>query len=350
MKMTVGEIAALVGGTVVGDPQTPVAGVSGIREARRGDLTFLADPRYQPFLATTKASAVFVPLTVHEAVAALIQVAEPRTALFTLLKKIQAEQAWRPNGIHPTAIIGQDVTLGNDVVIDAYACIGEGSTIGDGATIHAQVYIGRQCHVGAQTVLCPQVTIRDYVSVGARCILHPGVVLGSDGFGYAELGGVHVKIPQVGTVVLGDDIEVGANSCIDRATLGATVVGDGTKIDNLVQIGHNVQLGRNCILCGNVGIAGSALIHDNVVFGGAASVIGHVEIGAGARMAALSGATKDIKPGQTVSGFPATEVGRFRRKEVALRQLPDALSRIKILEQRLAQLEGNLHGTPKDDS
>jgi len=350
MKMTVGEIAELVGGTVVGDPDTVVAGVSGIREARRGDLTFLADSYYQQYLATTKASAVFVPLTLHHAPVTLIQVAEPRLALFSLLRRIDSERAWSPQGINPTAFIGEGVTLGNNVSIDAFVYIGEGATIGDGATIHAHVYVGRKSSVGAQTMLYPNVTLRDHVTVGARCIIHSGAVIGSDGFGYAEQGGIQVKIPQVGTVVLGDDVEVGANSCIDRATLGATVVGNGSKIDNLVQIGHNVQLGRNCIICGNVGIAGSALIHDNVVIGGAASVIGHVEIGEGARLAALSGATKQIKPGQTVSGFPAREVEQFRRREAALRQLPDALRRMKSLEQRLAQLEGNLHGTPKDDS
>ncbi|HRK33268.1 MAG TPA: UDP-3-O-(3-hydroxymyristoyl)glucosamine N-acyltransferase [Candidatus Hydrogenedentes bacterium] len=350
MNMTVGEIAALVDGVVLGEPATEVTGISGIREARPGDLTFLADPRYEPFLASTKASAIFVSETTPALPGKnLIRVSHPRMALFAMLQKIEAELAWRPKGVHPLAHIGENVKIGDGAVIDAYAYVADGATIGNEAVIHAQVAVGRNCVIGAQTIIYPNVTIRDRVRIGDRCIIHSGATLGSDGFGYADVGGIQVKIPQVGTVILGDDVEIGANSCVDRATLGATVIGNGTKIDNLVQIGHNVQLGRNCIVCGKSGIAGSTVIGDNVVIGGAAGISGHIEIGKDAKVAAFAGVTKSVPPGQIVSGFPAVAIATHRRKEVSIRQLPDVVLRMKALEQRLAQLEGNLHGTPKDD-
>ncbi|MBM3290473.1 MAG: UDP-3-O-(3-hydroxymyristoyl)glucosamine N-acyltransferase [Candidatus Hydrogenedentes bacterium] len=269
--------------------------------------------------------------------------------MFALLQRIEAEQAWRPEGVHPTAVVAEGVVLGRDVALGACSSIGAGSMLGDGATVHAGARVGQGCRIGAQTVIYQNVTICDRVQIGTHCVIKPGAVIGAEGFGFVEHGGIQVRIPQVGTVLLGDHVEVGANTCIDRATFGATVIGSGSKIDNLVQIGHNVQLGRNCIVCGKAGIAGSAVVGDNVTIGASAGVNGHIELGQGVKVAALAGVTKSVKPGAVVSGFPAVEVERHRRKEASLRQVPEALQRIKSLEERLAQLEGTLNGTPKDD-
>lgn len=349
MDMSVGEIAALVGGAVTGDPAVRVAGIAGIREAGPTDLTFLADSRYDRYLRDCRAAAIIVPPSTAQAGKTLISVDNPRLAMFAILKKLEAELAWQPKGIHPSAVVSPSATLGRDVAIDALAYVGEGVVLGDGVVVHAGAVIGRHSQIGRQTILHQRVTICERTVIGANCVIQPGAVIGAEGFGFAEQGGVQVKIPQVGTVVLGDGVEVGANSCIDRATFGTTVIGAGSKIDNLVQIGHNVQLGRNCIVCGNAGIAGSTVLGDNVTIGAAAGINGHIEIGDGAKVAAMAGVTKSIKAGAIVAGFPAVEVERHRRKEAALRQLPDALHRIKVLEQRLAQLEGTLNGTPKDD-
>ncbi|NUM56827.1 MAG: UDP-3-O-(3-hydroxymyristoyl)glucosamine N-acyltransferase [Candidatus Hydrogenedentes bacterium] len=349
MDMTVGDIAALVSGVVRGDAAARVTGISGIREAGTTDLTFFSDPKYARHLATTNAAAVIVPLGTDFNGKTLIEVPDPRAAMFALLQRLEAEQAWRPDGIHPTAAIAPSASLAEGVCIGPGASIGDRTVIDANATVHAGARIGRDCRIGTQTVIYQNVTIGDRVVFGEGCIIQPGAVIGADGFGYTEQDGLLIRIPQVGTVVLGDHVEVGANTCIDRATFGATLIGSGSKIDNLVQIGHNVQLGRNCIVCGKAGIAGSTVLGDNVTIGAAAGINGHIEIGEGAKVAAFAGVTKSVKPGAIVSGFPAVEVERHRRKEASLRQLPDALQRLKSLEQRLAQLEGTLNGTPKDD-
>lgn len=349
MDMTVGEIAALVGGAVQGNAATRITGLNGIRDAGPADLTFLADKHYERFLAESQAGAIIVPNGTKANGKTLISVGNPRLAVFAILQHLEAELAVLPPGVHPTAYVAPTATLGVGISLGPYSSIGDGTVLADGVNIHASAHIGRNCAIGKQTVIYQNVTIGDRVTMGAECIIQPGAVIGADGFGYAEQNGVQVRIPQVGTVLLGDRVEVGANTCIDRATFGATIIGSGSKIDNLVQIGHNVQLGSNCIVCGNVGIAGSTVLGDNVTIGAAAGVAGHIEIGTGAKVAGNSGVTKSVKSGAIVSGFPAVEIAKNRRKEASLRQLPDALKRIRSLEQRLAQLEGTLNGTPKDD-
>lgn len=349
MDMTASEIADLLGGAVVGDGTVHIHGLNGLREAGETDLAFLADSRYERYLATSRAAAVLVGPGVQCNGKTLIHVDNPRLAMFLLLKRIEAETAAPLGGIHPTAVISPTAELGNAVTVGPYAVIGDDSVVGDGATIGAHSYVGRACRIGAETLLNPRVTVYDRVVIGARCILHSGAVIGADGFGFAEQDGVLVKIPQVGAVIIGDDVEIGSNSCIDRATMGATVIGDGSKIDNLVQIGHNVQLGRNCVVCGNAGIAGSTVLSDHVIIGAGAGINGHIEIGERARVAAFSGVTKSVPAGTTFFGYPAVEADRNRRMQAALRQLPDTQRRVKSLEQRIAQLEGTLNGTPKDD-
>ncbi|MCP4640184.1 MAG: UDP-3-O-(3-hydroxymyristoyl)glucosamine N-acyltransferase [bacterium] len=350
MNTTVNEIAALVGGTVVGNGAIPITGINGIRQAASGDLTFLADTRYVNFLSSTHASAILVRQEIERADQALIQVDDPYMAVAVVLKRIQADNARPPEGIHPTATIHPSVELGEGVAVGPYVTIEEGCQVGARTHLYAGVVIAHSSVVGADCVLHANVVFREQTVVGDRCIIHAGAVLGSDGFGFASLDGKHEKIPQVGTVVLGNDVEIGANTTIDRATFGQTVVGEGTKIDNLVQIGHNTRIGKHTVICGNAGIAGSTIIGDRVTIAAGAGIAGHLEVGDGAVIGGYSGVSKSVRPGQKVFGYPAVEYGRSKRMHGALRQLPDALRQMRTLEQRIAQLEGQLNGTAEDDS
>jgi UDP-3-O-[3-hydroxymyristoyl] glucosamine N-acyltransferase len=349
MNATLGEIAALVGGTVVGDSTIRITGLNGIREAASGDLTFVSDRKYVSYLETTRASAVVVTRDTPASVKPLILVDDPRRAMLVILLRIQAELQPRVDGIDRTAVVAASARIGAQVGIGPLTVVDEGAEIGDSVVIHAGCFIGRDVRIGAGTVLYPHVTVRERVTIGARCVLHSGAVVGSDGFGFTQHGKLQVKIPQVGVVLIGDDVEIGTNTAIDRATFGATVVGNGTKIDNLVQIGHNARIGENCIICGNAGIAGSAVLGNNVTIGAGSGVAGHIELGDGAMVAAYSGVTKSMSAGEIAFGYPAVEIERGRRMHGALRQLPEALRRLRSLEERCAQLEGLLNGKPEDD-
>lgn len=352
MNKSVGEIAELIGGAVIGDSTIRIRGVNGIRQAQEGDLTFVANGRYLPYLAMTRASAVLVSsdMAVGSCDKPLIRVKDPDAAFVRIAGLFAPDESHHPRGIHPTAAIAADTRLGRDVAVGAHACIGHGSVVGDGVIIHAGVCIGDGCSIGDQTIIYANASIRERVTIGARCIIHCGAVIGSDGFGFVQVDGIHEKVPQLGTVTIGDDVEIGANSAVDRARIGETVIGRGTKIDNLVQIGHNVRIGEHCIVSGNVGIAGSAIIGNHVVIAGCASISGHLEIGDGVTIGALSGVTKSIKPGQVVSGFPATDHNREKRMRASLRALPEALREIRELRQRVSALEGQLNGKTENHS
>jgi UDP-3-O-[3-hydroxymyristoyl] glucosamine N-acyltransferase len=253
------------------------------------------------------------------------------------------------SGIHPNACVEDGAQLGARVAVGANAFIAASAVLGDDVMVHPGVYVGSGCVVGDGTVLYPHVVLYHGSTIGSRCILHAGVVIGADGFGFEFAGGVHRKVPQAGTVEIGDDVEVGANSTIDRARLGKTRIGTGTKIDNLVQIGHNAQIGKHCVLCGMVGISGSARIGNYVTVAAGAGVAGHLEIGDGVTVAGLSGVTKSIEAGRTVSGFPAIDHAVERRVKASARRLPEALRTVRALEQRVAALENQLHGRPSED-
>lgn len=344
MKKTISQIAELVNGAVVGDDTFTLTGINGIREAQEGDLTFLGDDRYLRHLQTTKAAAVLVPHSITEANGkALIQVESPYIAFARVLGEIEKEQQNHPPGIHPTAYVAQSAQVGENVALGPNVVIDDDCQIGKGAILYAGVYIGKGSKVGENTLIYANVTLRERVSVGARCILHPGVVIGGDGFGFVP-GNPVAKIPQIGTAIIEDDVEIGSNSCVDRATCGETTIGRGTKIDNLVQIGHNTRLGECCIVSGGVAIAGSATIGNNVIIGGMAGVGGHIEIGDDVMIAARSGVIRNVKAGEVVMGFPAIDVKLERRIIAGRRRLPDALKRIKKLEGRISQLEEGLHG------
>lgn len=350
MNKTVAEIADLVGGTVIGDTDTPINGINGIRHAQAGELTFLADRRYAAYLGSTKASAVLVSPEISQSDKALIQVPAPYVAMAAILKQIQRESARHPKGIHETATVSESARLGANVTLGPHVYVGENTVIDSNTIIYPNVYIGAGCRIGKGCLIYPNATLREDTVVGERCTIHSGAVLGSDGFGFANMDGRHEKIPQVGQVVVGDDVEIGANTAIDRATFGQTVIGNGTKIDNLVQIGHNTRIGKDTVICGNAGIAGSAIIGDRVTIAAGAGIGGHLEVGDGAVVAGYSGVSKSVKPGQSVFGFPAVEHARAKRMYAALRQLPDVLRQMRTLTERVAELEGQLHDQTEDDS
>lgn len=350
MNVTVGEIAAQVGGSVIGDESVRLTGLNGIRQAGEGELSFISSARYMRYLDESKAAALLVPPSIREACMPLIQVADPYAAFLSVLDRFLPPRAAHPQGIHPSAVIGENVVLGRNVALDAHVTIASNAVLGDNVCLYAGVYIGHRARIGSDTVIFPNVSILEGVVVGARCTIHSGTVIGSDGFGYAPGPDGPRKIPQVGNVILGDDVEVGANTAIDRATFGSTIIGSGTKIDNLVQIGHNVEMGSACIICGNAGISGSAILGNGVTIAAAAGVAGHLEIGDGAVVAGLSGVTKSIEPGKVVSGFPAIDHDRDKRIVVSMRHLPDALHEIRALRRRVEELEKLSNGTSKDHS
>lgn len=356
MDTTVGEIAALVGGSVVGESALRIAGLNGIKQAQPGELTFLGNRSYLPFLESTQATAIFVTQDFEEPEPAreeraFIRVKNPYHAFVRIIQEYAVRpDAFHPQGIHPTAVIGNNVTLGKDVALDAHVCIADDAVIGDAAVLYAGCYVGRGSRIGAGTVLYPNVVLREGVVVGSRCILHAGVVIGADGFGFAPVGGKWFKIPQTGIVILGDDVEIGANSAVDRATFGCTVVGRGTKIDNLVQIGHNVEIGEDSVISGMTGVAGSATIGNHVIIAGQVGVADHSQIGDGVTIGTRSGVFGSVEPGAVVSGYPLVKHKQDLRIQATIKQLPEWPRRIRDLERRIETLEEGLRGKPEDHS
>jgi UDP-3-O-[3-hydroxymyristoyl] glucosamine N-acyltransferase len=336
---TLAELAAELGGTVVGDGSIPIRGVAGIREASAGDITFLANARYESHLAETHASAVICDRQPRVAAIPLLQVDNPYLA-FQQAVRVFRPDLYRPApGVHPTAVIAPDAVLGEGVSIGPYCVIEAGARVGERTVLMAGGYLGARVEVGPDGYLYPGVTVREECVIGARCIVHAGVVIGADGFGFAFDSGRYHKVPQVGNVVIGDDVEIGANTCIDRATTDSTRIGDGSKIDNLVQIGHNVVVGRHCIIVAEVGIAGSTHLEDYVTLGGQVGVAGHLTLEKGAMVGAQSGVSRNVKSKEVVSGYPAMPHGAWKRLSVLLSRLPQLFQKTKELEQRVETLE-----------
>jgi UDP-3-O-[3-hydroxymyristoyl] glucosamine N-acyltransferase len=341
------ELARLLDARLIGDPDVEITGVAGVREAGTGDLTFLVNPRYEIYLATTRASAVLLSeprIGTH--MAQLIS-PEPYFAFLAAVKIFRQERPRPAIGVHPAAVVGPGVTLGKDVSIGPCAVVEEGATLGDGAVVMAHSYVGHRARLGADAFLYPHVVVREDCVLGDRVVIHSGTIIGADGFGYARNGEIYFKVPQVGNVELEADVEVGANVCIDRATTGTTKVGRGSKIDNLVQIGHNVQIGQNVIVAAMSGIAGSTRVADGVTIGAQVGVVGHIEIGAGAVLATRSGVTKAVAPGVTVSGvFPARLHAVERRIQASIAKLPQLVQRLQRVEQKLAGLAPDAEPEP----
>ncbi len=343
MELTVGDIAELVGGEVVGDPAVRITGVNGIKEAQPGELAFVRSGRYLPFIHSTGASAVLIAEAIEAPRMSLILSPHPDLAFAQVLQHFARVQTQHPVGIHPTAVLGSNLRLGQDVALDAHVCLAGDNEIGDRAVLYPGVYVGRRVKIGPDTVVFPNVVLREDTEIGARCIIHAGAVLGTDGFGFAPIGGEWMKIPQVGRVVLEDDVEIGTNTAVDRATFGVTLIRRGTKIDNLVQIGHNVEIGEHSALAGMVGVSGSVVIGNHVQVGAGVGIAGHIDIGDGAIIGARSGVHKSVAPGKAVSGYPAVDHAEFRRICAASRNLPDWGKRLRQLERQVEELKSKLH-------
>jgi UDP-3-O-[3-hydroxymyristoyl] glucosamine N-acyltransferase len=324
-----------------------VCGVAPLDRAGPDELSFLADKRYAVHLGASHAGVVLLTpefATAATLASARVVVDKPYDALVSLLSRFYHAPV-RPGGVHATAVVGTGVTMGANVAIEAFAVVGDGATLGDRAWIGPHSVVGERVTIGADTRLVAHVTCCPGSVVGARVTLHPGVRIGNDGFGYAFADGAHQKIPHVGRCIIRDDVEIGANSCIDRGSIDDTVIGAGTKIDNLVQIGHNVHVGRVCLLMSQVGIAGSAHVEDGVILAGQVGVAGHTTIGAGARIGAQAGVFGDIPARQSWSGYPARPHRESLRASASLLRLSGLLKRI---EQFLDREEAQREAEPED--
>ena len=335
--LTAADIATATGGELRGDPSAQVHAVAPLHRAGVTDLTFLATPRYAAVIAERSLGVLLVTpelATSPGTAQARVVVERPLEALLGILPRLYTLPTAVP-GIHPTAILGRAVRLGQQASIGPYAVVGDGSVIGDGTEIDAHVVIGAGVLVGAHCHLYPGVTLYAGTILGDRVTAHAGVRLGGDGYGYVFARGGHQKIPHVGRCIIHDDVEIGANSTIDRGSIDDTVIGAGTKIDNLVQVGHNCTVGKLCLLMSQVGLAGSTIVGDGVVLAGQAGISGHLEIGAGARVAAQAGVFGDIPAGETWSGYPARPHRESLRASAALFKLSGMIKRLeRLLEDR----------------
>jgi UDP-3-O-[3-hydroxymyristoyl] glucosamine N-acyltransferase len=334
--ITAEAIAALVSGELIGDGKVAISGVAPLDRASESDLSILSSAKYAPMLASTKAGIVLVDPEFRDVAGgprARIIVKEPLEKLLALLPKLYPENA-PAAGVAATARIGKGALLGHRVSIGEYAVIGAGATLADGVLVGAHCVIGEGVSIGEGARVWPGATIYPGATLGARAIVHSGVRVGSDGFGYVFRDGAHNKIPHVGRCIIGDDVEIGANSTIDRGSIDDTVIGNGTKIDNLVHIAHNVRVGEKVLIMAQVGVAGSVTIGDGAILAGQAGISGHVSIGAGARIAAQAGVFGDIPPGETWSGYPARPHKESLRASAALFKLAGMMRRLeKLLEE-----------------
>ncbi|MCP3665551.1 MAG: UDP-3-O-(3-hydroxymyristoyl)glucosamine N-acyltransferase [Gammaproteobacteria bacterium] len=350
MSYQLGELASRVGGILVGDDSLRISGVGALGSAQSHQITFAESERYQEQVQAGSAGAVIVDQAFPELPGCnLLRVDNPRFAF------VQVVELFVPvtevTGIHPDATIDPEAKLAEGVSVGPCAVISKGAALGEDSSIHAGVYIGTDVTLGKGCSIGPNVSIMADTKIGDRVKIHPGTVVGGDGYGYLWTGDHHHKIPQIGNVVIEDDVEIGCNSCIDCAALGMTRIGQGTKIDNLVHIAHNVDIGAHVIVTGQVGFAGSVTLGDGVVIGAQAGFSDHVNVGAGTRVAARAGIIGDVDPGSTVMGFPAREIGKAKREMASMARLPQLRKQIQqqakqldILSARLEQLEQNGDG------
>ena len=338
------EIAAIVQPLAVrGATTAPIRGLAALGAAQAGDLSFLGNPKYRPEVAATAASIVLLPPDfVGEPPPGQLYllVENPSVALARVCARVEQELWPRPEpGVHPSAVVGPGASVAASATVGPLCVVEAGAVIGERAHLQAQVFVGRNARVGEDCWLMPGVI------VAAECVLHdrvrlqPGVVVGSDGFGYEFAGGRHEKVPQVGTVVIESDVEIGANSTLDRARFSRTVIGEGTKIDNLVQIAHNVVVGRHCLVCAQAGISGSATVEDFVVIGGQAGLAGHLTVGRGSKIDGQSGVNSDLPPGSFMKGTPCLPYQLEQRINVLRRRLPDLFRRVDGLAAELERLK-----------
>jgi UDP-3-O-[3-hydroxymyristoyl] glucosamine N-acyltransferase len=343
--MTVSEIAAWLNGEVVGNGTIDVSRVAKVEEAGPNDLTFLANPKYEKYLALTKASAILVSRKFDRTklggrVLTLIEVDDPYLAFLKVLKRLTPTLDPFPTGIHPTAVVSPSAKVGKNVDLGAYVVVGDGAAIGDGSRVADGSVIGRRAEIGEECLFHPNVTLYHECKVGNRVTIHSGTVIGSDGFGFAPRpDGTYEKIPQLGIVVVGDDVEIGSNCSIDRATIGETRIERGVKLDNLIQVAHNVVIGENTVIAAQTGISGSTKIGKNVMVAGQVGFAGHLEIADRTIIYAQSGIPKSItEPGKTYFGYPAKERSLAMRIEAVIRSLPELVLEVRTLKQKVDDL------------
>ncbi|TXJ25714.1 MAG: UDP-3-O-(3-hydroxymyristoyl)glucosamine N-acyltransferase [Chitinophagaceae bacterium] len=342
MTFPVSQIALIVNGKVEGDPNATVDSFGKIEEAKQGQLSFLANPKYEEFLYTTKASVLIIneAYELRQPVATtLIRVPDAYTAFATLLSKYQEIMQQQLSGVQEPSYISKTASYGKQVFIGAFAYLGEKVKIGDNTKIYPQVYIGNNVTIGDNCIIHPGVRIYHDCIVGNHVTIHAGTIIGSDGFGFApQADGSFKKVPQIGNVMIEDHVEIGSNTTIDRATIGSTIIRSGAKLDNLIQIAHNVEIGNSSVIAAQAGISGSTKIGKGVMIGGQAGIVGHIQLGDGAKVNAQSGVSKSIDPGKAVTGSPAHDYTSALRSQAVTRKLPELEKRVKELEARMAQM------------
>jgi len=334
--ITLERLAEELGGELKGaKPNLTVTNIRDIEEAGVGDLAFVLREKNEPLLQKTKATCAIVPLTIEESPIPIIKCKNANLALRKSIELVLPGHIPHPKGIHKTAVIGSNVKLGKDVALGAYAVIEDNVEIGDNTVIYAHSYVGKRSKIGANSIIYANVSIRENVKIGNRVIINPGCIIGGDGFGYELTPRGHAKIPHIGDVVIEDDVELGASVTVDRAKIAHTTIGRGTKVDNLVQIAHNVTIGQNCIIVAHCGIGGSTKIGNNVMLGGQVGVTDHVVIGDNAMVGAQSGVMKSVPPNSIVWGIPARPIKKQKIIHILSNKLPEVFERLKHLEKKL---------------
>jgi UDP-3-O-[3-hydroxymyristoyl] glucosamine N-acyltransferase len=345
MQFSAAQIAMMIGGEVEGDANLAVSSFGKIEEAQKGQLAFLANPKYEEFLYTTKASIIIINKNFElkqPVAAALIRVPDAYSAFAALLRKYQEIMTQQLTGIQQPSYISQSALLGETVYVGAFTYIGENVQIGNNVKLFPGVFLGNNVRISDNSVLYAGVKIYNDCVVGKNVTIHAGAVIGADGFGFApQPNGTYKKIPQIGNVVIEDFVEIGCNTCVDRATIGSTIIHTGAKLDNLIQVAHNVEIGNNTVIAAQAGISGSTKVGNNVVVGGQAGIVGHLHIADGSKINAQSGVTKSIKiPNVAVTGSPAFDYTSALRSQAVMRNLPDLEKRIAELEKQVQQLTG----------
>lgn len=338
MKYKLSEISKIVKGELSGDPEIVVTGIAGIKEAKEGDITFLANPKYSSLIETTKAAAI---ITSHEISSSrpIIKTDNPSVAFAKVVDLVAGQSLKHPEGISPKSIIAKKTKIADSVSVGPFTVIEAEAEVGRGSVIYGGCFIGQKVRIGQNCLIYPNTTIREKTEIGNNVIIHSGTVIGSDGFGFEIADGVRRKIPQIGKVVIEADVEIGANVTIDRARFDKTIVGQGTKIDNLVQIAHNVEIGKNCIIIAQVGISGSTVIGDGAILAGQAGIVGHIKIGQRAIVGAQAGVTKSVPAQTKVSGYPAKPHRKAAKINACIQKLPELSKKIKELEEKIKLLE-----------
>jgi UDP-3-O-[3-hydroxymyristoyl] glucosamine N-acyltransferase len=346
MEFTAKQIASFLSGEIDGNPDVSVNNLSKIEEGEPGTLTFLANPKYTPYIYTTQASIVLVnkDFSADQPISAtLIRVENAYQSIATLLTMVSQSKI-KKTGIDPNTSISKSVVLGENLFIGAFSVVGEKSSIGNNTIIHAQTYIGEGVSIGSDCILYPGVKIMDDCIIGNHCILQPGVVIGSDGFGFApQDSGDYQKIPQIGNVILEDNVEIGSNTTIDRATMGSTIIRKGVKLDNLIQVGHNVEIGGNTVIAAQTGIAGSTKVGKNCMIGGQVGITGHIHLGNGLQIGAQSGITKSwLENSGPILGSPALNSKQYARIFTVYKQLPEVYLELGKLRKELDALKNTI--------